>query len=306
MLKVLSAVEVSIESPAAEKLVIGLVPGTYFDNRLRIAVWPRADQVVAAFGTLESNGGRIDTYAQGVEFNVDFPQLRYPPSRILEAINLGAVDSSLNSVSATFGYDSYRAAAVAFVGGEITPVYGGAYYTYTAQYQRYLYSPEVTVSGESGLELVTIRYSDIIARLGKSVVRLDLDPGNIIESNNYIIIYQVESEVVVDKNGAWEKPPNFPNDNNYPGLEVEGPSTTSYFIDKRQHEYGYMNRDGKIVVDRQFVRYEQPYFGVSNYRPDWRLIQNQSAPPGYSSAFAEIPWGDIISDLTSRYTGLQV
>lgn len=91
---------------------------------------------------------------------------------------------------------------------------------------------------------------------------------------DFVTVYseKVLQEPSDGRPGEFEKPPNFPTDNIYPGAAGAGLSSkpiigNSYFIEKRVHEYGTFYVEGTIDKHVVSVTYLHPYAGAAS-NPD--------------------------------------
>ncbi len=172
--------------------------------------------------------------------------------------------------------------------------------SYNVSYSRYLYTPPVEII--NGVETKIL--GQVVAVKDGAIGKLSFK-GNILVDDNYVEAYRVQSEIVADEDGPWEKPPNFPEDNVYPNLQTsEGPDTESYHIDRRIHEVGYVNRDGHTDIKTFAKIFEKPFFGSRTYRPEWTFKQN-SAPEGYEDAFNDIDFAEAKAEAATRFPGLE-
>ena len=152
-------------------------------------------------------------------------------------------------------------------------------------------------------------YKGIVLAMYKgSVAVLESNDGND-DSDSFekTEIYRVTSKYVVDSEGGWEYPPEWPESSSYPGYSGdESPDTGSYQVLERVHFIGYVNVRGTQTYDQFYIHIEQPFIGHSNYDPQYLLTLNRDAPDGFEDAYSGVNFDTITSDMRARYSNLQV
>jgi hypothetical protein len=130
-----------------------------------------------------------------------------------------------------------------------------------------------------------------------------------VQPEDPITVYSVVSEYVADEAGAWEVPPDWPEENTYPTRTTEPlPNQDSYQQLERVHENAFLDGAGRMTVERYTVRWEQPYSpGDATYRPEYRF--DPGIPPEPDSEWGEpwsrLDWPGIYEAVRARYPGIQ-
>ena len=112
-------------------------------------------------------------------------------------------------------------------------VYGFVLVSYTSKYHLYDYIPKVLTNGRGG----SYQELDILyGFLNGNVSSFKINPVEF--ERNYQEVITMYSEIVIRKDGAHEKPANYPTDGIYPP-PFDAPAgdlpTTGYYIQKRVH-----------------------------------------------------------------------
>ena len=88
-----------------------------------------------------------------------------------------------------------------------------------------------------------------------------------------IELYAVVSEYVVDQEGTWEKPDNWPDENTYSEKPAQDPlpDPEASATLERIHEVAWLFEDGRYEVERFHISWFQPFTGAAwtnTYKPD--------------------------------------
>jgi hypothetical protein len=124
-----------------------------------------------------------------------------------------------------------------------------------------------------------------------------------------ITVYSVVSEYVADEQGAWEVPPEWPEDNTFPIREDEPlPNQDSYQQLERVHENAFIDGAGLLTVERYTVRWEEPYRSPGTlYHPKYKFDPGIPPPEDsdWSDAWSSINWASIYNSVRQRYPDIQ-
>lgn len=206
-----------------------------------------------------------------------------------------AFDADGNEVYPALRYDAARGEVVADVA-----FYGAFRAVYRVDYRLVYYRYEVDslISGAVVLSLGMV-YAFFQGASASIEIGMDSDSSFLTE------IYRVYSKIVLDPKGAWEMPPNWPNDGKFPTHpQVEELDPDNSFTDERKHRIGYITKSGVLFSDWFSAPNLNPEIGAGNYHPKY-FIKWASAPDGsWTDAFDTVKKGDIQTELASVFPGL--
>lgn len=114
----------------------------------------------------------------------------------------------------------------------------------------------------------------------RSQTVFQVQPFNVDIGQVQIELYRVVSNTVVNHDGEFEKPPNYPASNAYPGKALDIDISTSMETE-RVHEIGYIGQTGYAWVQPLHVRILEPYISDTAYEPAKRFIENTLDPKKY-------------------------
>lgn len=80
-------------------------------------------------------------------------------------------------------------------------------------------------------------------------------------------VYRIVSEAVTTPDGEFEKPPNYPNDGEYPDFPTFTLDISASLLTERVHEIGYMQPSGFVEVKEYFLSNLPPFFASDLYKP---------------------------------------
>lgn len=160
-------------------------------------------------------------------------------------------------------------------------VVGTVTVSYTVTYREADYFPLILDTG--------VQYGTIVATLGTAAEILDVQPPRYDRPDQWVEIYRVVSTVIVDGDGRWEKPPDWPEDNSYPIASADRPDPDASLDIERVHEYGYISWMGQTNRETYHHRNEKPWIGSFNYHPQyvWRQTDAASIPDSHRRGFLE-------------------
>lgn len=171
--------------------------------------------------------------------------------------------------------------------GEIVaPValWGAVLVDYTANYRIINYYQAVEVAAFQ--KSVTVESGTVYAFYDGEYTSLEIEAA-LAGGLDYAILYRAVSLVVVDADGPWEAPPNWPDSSSYPSNFAAGePDPAGSATRERDHEIGYYNSFGQVFVRRNFVAAVRPYVGHATYYPQVYARFADSAPEDFESGYA--------------------
>lgn len=139
-----------------------------------------------------------------------------------------------------------------------------SYSAYVSVASKLIYTPARSSLNNGG---VSNLYGVIAAyRPPGAVVIHQVSPTSLENGTSETEIYRIVSEFVATPDGAFEKPPNYPADGNYPGKTFVLPTDT-YLITERVHEAGYFDFAGRAYTRTQNVIRLRPYDDDITYVP---------------------------------------
>ena len=287
-------------------LAIDLEPGIGSPFSLRFRVYPPVvERVAVSSGELTREAtGRRASFDRLVFSGNDFAALNYwtdkPPAVLYQEVFFSDAGESAAGVS--FHWDAERNGYAAS-----EPVHAVLQVLYEAPYQTYLYLFDhglpLSAIGlyPNVLDVDGLRPSLAIAYNHGRTVTLDLEPPDG-EGSRYVELYSVVSDVVVDEDGAWEKPEGYPDNTDFPG-GIPGPLAVGGLLSERVHETAAITSAGLIDERRLWVTAEQPFVGSSSYQPAWRLRRG-NPPEGFKTIWLDVDWNGLETALQDRYPGI--
>lgn len=287
----------STELPSP-RVIVDFEPAiSYNPQIIKIRVYPNnPDELVASGGTIRVAGNSaLSVEKEIVSFELtDTAQPQYP---ITSAFSWRAIsslsDGEGNSISPDFIADPDT--------GNIRcsqSVLGSIEVKYQAGYTIADYIPGAEFKTQD-LDAIWVA-----ARKGKTIGKLQIASNTFGTALDYVELYSVTSVVVIDKNGRWELPQDWPDAPTYDPVNVQPPDPEESATELRTHDRGVIDNKGRVQFDRPFIRYEQPYVGTANYNPVWTYTQG-TPPAGYEEAFQDFDFAELKSDLAARYPGIQ-
>lgn len=149
---------------------------------------------------------------------------------------------------------------------------------YDDPYHVLKYTPLVTGS-PTGLNIIpglnnvlTTTFGVVAAYRNGVMAMLEVDPYGVTPGDDQIEIYRIESQIVINKEGAWEMPDNWPDNPSYPNGATP-PRARSGIVSTRVHEAGYVTKSGYVYTRSFFVMIEKPYWGDNTYKPKKTLVK---------------------------------
>ena len=259
-----------------------------------------AAAVRATTGTVQGVGSarELRNVQDVAEFNGSAEaETEYPITEFLRVEVLGdAIDEEgrVFTLRPVLDRDTYRLKAD-------RPCYAKVLVTYNTTYKQFYYVAPDPDGITSNLSQLAVFYDGGVQYLGKVVATyegvtasLTIDSPKLRETEvdyGYTELYRVTSEYITDADGAWEKPPGWPDENTYPGGE-EGPDSSSFQRLSRTHEIGHIDSRGRVSVRPFSAQIERPYGGDGSYRPVYSLMSSGTLP------------ADVMTSIRNRYPGV--
>lgn len=308
---VVGSTSVSFSDPAiaeagegAGRIVMEQSPELMPDG-IGVRIYPSdPDRVVASVGTVKR--GAVyprDIRHEPVTLNKTSEITpRYPVSSGFQFMPLGDMfDPSGAVVSRPRMYWD----ADAGVARSAVPLVGAATIHYTTKYLSAVYSPAAYAE--------TTEIGAVYAFRQGAVASLSIDLRIALDGEEDVEMYAVLSYGVVqgDQPGrisdVWELPPNWPEDNRYPGIAVpNAPDPDASVTIQRIHERAFINQRGRWRRIPVTVPREQPYAGVLSYRPAYTLRRGSPPDDDYARAFKDAPWERIYKVLSEKYPDIDL
>ncbi|MBL4781805.1 MAG: hypothetical protein JKX92_06140 [Porticoccaceae bacterium] len=180
-------------------------------------------------------------------------------------------------------------------------IYGTFEITYATSYTQYYWAAEDVEEGAFYLQGAVIAYYQ------GSSASLEFGWGDAALNFDKTEIYRVTSKYVVDSEGAWEYPPNWPDDTSYSQSSTNHqPDSSAAQVIERVHYIGYVNRRGGVSSDWFVTSIEEPFTGHSSYRPQYQLSLTTSPPDGFAKAFDALDFGAIKDQMSDAFPNIEV
>lgn len=267
----------------------------------QIRVWPATSNV-----TVMTNYGivvPVSAYhqASGQEYvtfsNSDTGSTQYPIVAGSASQAGPALDSNGNIISVSFTIENGQLKAS-------QKFYGGAIVTYTSTYNIWSWQPPSPGETWWNYRPDSFNYAIQILAFHEGATATHTVSFGVVQSDSFREAYRVTSEYIADSEGQWEVPPNWPEDNEYPFDNEEGPDVDSYQQLERTHEIMTVRLDSSTFIDRQWVTHEQPYSGSNlSYEPEYKFTKG-SGTGDWEEAFLNIGWNEIETRLKNEYSGI--
>lgn len=115
-------------------------------------------------------------------------------------------------------------------------------------------------------------YGVVAAYKNGQMALCHVQPPAIGTGNDELEIYRVESEVLINGEGEWEKPLGWPDNPSYPNGAAP-PRPKVGVISTRVHEVGMVTSTGFFYSRAFDIPIQKPYFGDRNYQPTTNVVQ---------------------------------
>lgn len=300
-----TSTSVGFDSDSDDKGVIKITNdwGFRLGAEVRFRVWPSVGaSVVTNYGVIYPiSSGHEESGSEYVTFsNSDTASTEYP---IVSgsAVQAGpGMDSNGNLIGVSFTIENGQVKAS-------QPFYGGAIVTYTSSYSVWGW-----ISGGGGsswwnYQPNRFNYAiTILAFYRGATATYTVEYGSV-EVEDSQELYRVTSSYIVDPEGSWEKPPDFPEKNVYPN-SLTGPNQSNFQENERIHETAYLRQDGYVTKDKQWIHWLQPYTGSPGGYSDvvYKLTKGSSQDETWAVAFQDVDWNSIEDDLRNRYKDIEI
>jgi hypothetical protein len=303
---------VDFSKPDAPELSLEFHKGMFsFGYGIPIRLYPNVPAKLAASkGNAVFGEVREELVSEIVEFSGNVGNLKRPRGYnfIIDSELDIAFDEHGNVVYPNVTYSLSKDALVSDIF-----FYGAVKATYLAPYRLIYYSADnrYALQPDGSLLLSEWGYGTVYAFHEKKHAKIEVTL-NIDRESQWMEIYRVTSDIVLDSEGAWEKPPgwdNSPKDGSFPiGGHVIDPDNS--FTDERLHEIGDVSKIGQVTnFWRRFqIRILKPYSASGvGYHPKYYL-QWASIPsdPEWAAAFNRVDRDEVFDGLVEMYPGITV
>lgn len=173
-------------------------------------------------------------------------------------------------------------------------VWGFAQIKYLSQYQNLIYTPEKA----SGTPI----YGHILSGIGKTFTFYKVPPPNLYVQNKFVI-YEVISEYLVNADGAWECPRDWPN-GNYSTSQAP-PDVEGTLKAQRVHRTGYVDNFTISFIPKEHFWFK-PYFADGNYKPQY-IFKKAGKPTDKDilEVYMDIDWKELREELLQHYPNMK-
>ena len=176
--------------------------------------------------------------------------------------------------------------------------YGYFFVTYQAEYLKLTYKAG-TYNGGS--------FNGMVLSFWKgATATLDIPPQSLGSDTRHFIAYTVTSKYLVNEDGSWEYPKDWPDSPYYEGNATEPPEPDGCMEAERVHENGILYPSGGLHIEQNpVISWLQPFTGYSSYKPVYSLRRAGAPAEEWAlNAWQNIDWGKIDDDLAARYPGI--
>lgn len=135
---------------------------------------------------------------------------------------------------------------------------------HTEEFQVLKYTPEV-IDG-------VYTYGVVAAYRSGDMAICHVQPPISGTGNDELEVYRIESEMLINGEGEWEKPDGWPDNPSYKN-GAEPPRPRIGVISTRVHEVGMVTPTGYFYSRAFDVANQKPYFGDESYEPEKNLVQ---------------------------------
>jgi hypothetical protein len=252
-------------------------PGAYLDSLIHLLLIPDVPaSLVADVGSIQLGQARPYDVPGGILTfsNSDATKLPMAPiGTIPEFRRLFAFGATGQVVGVTASWEeSTQQVRLS------RPITGAiAYAKYRTTAREFVYTPQVEVFGQGS----ATTYGVICAHYRGTIITYEATPSTIERGLALIELYRRYSYKVTNRDGQFEKPPNYPTSGAYPDapsftLDVDG--STQF---ERVHEIGLMNERGYAWVETPNVNILEPFVDVPTYVPTISVRINALDPTKY-------------------------
>lgn len=287
-----------------------------FGKGTPVRLYPNVNAKLAATkGTAELGETRIENVNEIVDFSGSTGSLKRPNGTnfIISPVLDISFDKQGNTVNPVVHYDSDNDQLVSDI-----PFYGAVSVSYDAAYKLIYYNPDLKYSlqNDGSYLLSEWGYGTLYAFYEGQSAKLEMK----YEEDNptqWMEFYRVVSDIVLDPDGSWEKPPNWddnPKDGSFPVGDHDIDPDNS-FTDERLHEIGDVSKIGQVASfwRRFYAPLLDPYktAGTSftpKYYLKWASLPSASEDPDgiWRAAFGKADKAAILASLQQIYTGIVV
>lgn len=287
-----------------------------FGRGIPVRLYPDVPAKLAATkGTATLGESRVEAVNEIVAFSGKTAGLKRPRGNgftIAPSTDI-AFDFDGKSVDPVVHYDSDADELVANI-----PFHGAVAVSYSAPYRLIYYVAELSYAAQADGSLLLSEwgYGTLYAfyRGESASIELTLEEDN---PTQWREVYRVVSDIVLDPEGAWEKPPGWdenPKVGTFPvGDHKIDPDNA--FTDERLHQIGDVSRIGQVgTIWRRFNSpLLDPYktAGLSftpKYYLRWAALPSAAEDPDgiWRAAFGRVDKAAVLADLKTQYPGIVV
>ena len=164
-------------------------------------------------------------------------------------------------LSFTFDKSSYEIVASQKFSGAIKVTYVTAFRV-LKYFPDFLTTPNIYPSFTK--QATTIYYGNILAFYKGSMAMIEVERPNVPDQQREKQLYTVTTQVMINSNGAWERPNNFPA-NVWPDQDSPQSEDDPHLSYTRTHEVGMLGAGSAGLINRKTYRIpaEQPYTGFT-------------------------------------------
>lgn len=245
--------------------------GVYSDGNIHLLLLPNVPAtIVADVGKIilgasreyEVPGGILQFSNSASSSLPVAPMLETPQFKTLFAFDSEGQNLGVNGVGASWDADSQQVRLSRAMTGAVR------YSKYKTTAQAFAYQPETQALGQG----TSTTYGVICAHHLGTIVIHEVQPPTIDRGNAMIELYRRFDYKVTNRDGQFEKPPNYPASGAYPPtasapgaslvIEVDGSNQV-----ERVWEIGYIDEQGRGWVQTPNVSILEPYVGIGSYSP---------------------------------------
>lgn len=287
-----------------------------FGRGVPVRLYPDVPAKLAATkGSATPGESRVEAVEEVVAFSGKTASLKRPRGfdfTITPVIDI-AFDFDGNPVLPVVFYDADNDELVADI-----PFQGAVKAAYSAPYQLIYYVPDESYArqADGSILLSEWGYGTLYAFYQGESASLEMTVEEDTPAQ-WREVYRVVSDIVLDPDGAWEKPPGWddnPRDGSFPiGSHRIDPDNS--FTDERLHEIGDVSKIGEVstIWRRFYAPLLDPYKTAgTSFTPKfylrWAALPSAAEDPDgiWRAAFGRVDKAAVQAALSSRFPGIEV
>lgn len=318
MAKSTASLPIGFETPTS-KLALTLevhIGNFQYGRGIPVRLYPNVPAKLAATkGSAELGESRVEAVAEIVAFSGKTASLKRPRGNgfVIKPVDDIVFDFDGNPVKPVVHYDADNDELLADI-----PFQGAVSVSYNAPYRLiyYVADQRYALQADGSRLLAEWGYGTLYAFYQGESASLEMTLEEE-AATQWREAYRVTSDIVLDPDGAWEKPPGW-DDNPKVGTFPVGDheiDPDNAFTDERLHEIGDVSKIGQVsTIWRRFnAPLLDPYKTAGGsftpkYYLRWAPIPSTTEDPDgiWRAAFGRVDKAAVLADLNVRFPGIAV